>query len=73
MEIQEQERPKRLRPGDEGHHRLRGYCKQTLKDGQSYIHFPVEGCEHPGFTVYNKAINALPKCVNPKYINFCTD
>eukprot|EP00957_Ditylum_brightwellii_P009026 682076-Ditylum_brightwellii.AAC.1 len=73
MGIQEQEKPKRLRPGDEGHHRLKAYFQQTLKEVQSYIQCPIDGCLHPGFSVYNQAINALPMCVNPKYINFCTD
>eukprot|EP00957_Ditylum_brightwellii_P074584 5667414-Ditylum_brightwellii.AAC.1 len=60
MGIQEQENPMILRPGDEGIHRLRAYHQQTLKDGQSYIQYHVDGCLHPGFAAYNKAINALP-------------
>eukprot|EP00957_Ditylum_brightwellii_P011850 892970-Ditylum_brightwellii.AAC.1 len=70
---QEQEIPKRLRPGDEVHHRLRAHHQQTLKEGQLYMQCPIKGFKHPGFAVYNKAINALPKCVNPDYINFCMD
>eukprot|EP00957_Ditylum_brightwellii_P067985 5161879-Ditylum_brightwellii.AAC.1 len=60
-------------PSDDGHHRLRGYCQQTLKEVQSYTQCPVDGCKQTGFAVYNEAINALPRCVNPKYINFCKD
>eukprot|EP00957_Ditylum_brightwellii_P143448 10928714-Ditylum_brightwellii.AAC.1 len=60
MGIQEQEKPKRLRPGDEGHNRLRAYCQQTLKEDQSYVQCPIDGCLHPGFDVHNEAINTLP-------------
>eukprot|EP00957_Ditylum_brightwellii_P008217 621886-Ditylum_brightwellii.AAC.1 len=59
--IQEQDRPRRLRPSDKSHQRLRAYCQQTLKEGQSYAQCPIEGCKHPGFALYNKAINALPR------------
>ena len=71
--VQEPEKPKKRRPGDEGHRRCRQERKQTLKAGQCHIRCFIEGCSHPGFAVYNKAISVLPRCVNESFVNYCTD